>query len=67
MAKKKVSELTSVSATPAQDDILIINDVSKFKNAVTNGDKTLGFMYFLVGLSHVSADCWNTYYHLLLL
>lgn len=28
MAKKKVSELTSVSATPAQDDILIINDVS---------------------------------------
>lgn len=46
---------------------LIINDVSKFKNAVTSGDKTLGFMYFLVGLSHVSADCWNTYYHLLLL
>ena len=46
---------------------LIINDVSKFKNAVTNGDKTLGFMYFLVGLSHVSVDCWNTYCHLLLL
>jgi len=46
---------------------LIINEVSKFKNAITSSDKTLGFMYFLVGLSHVSVDCWNTYNHLLLL
>ena len=27
----------------------IINDVSKFKTAVTPDDKRLGFMYFLMG------------------
>ena len=40
---------------------IIINDVSKFKNAVTHGDKTLGFMYFLMGLGHVSPGCYNSY------
>jgi len=40
---------------------LIINDASKFKTAVTQSDKNLGFMYFLIGLGHVSRDCYLTY------
>ncbi len=40
---------------------IIINDVSKFKNAITPSDKTLGFMYFLMGLGHVSNGCYDSY------
>ena len=40
---------------------LIINEVSKFKTAVTHGDKVTGFMYFLMGLGHVSPQCYSTY------
>ena len=40
---------------------LIINDASKFKNAVTQSDKNLGFMYFLIGLGNVSRECYLTY------
>ena len=40
---------------------LIINDVSKFKTAVTLSDKNLGFMYFLIGLGHVSPPCYISY------
>ena len=40
---------------------IIINDVSKFKLAVTPSDKNLGFMYFLIGLGHVSPQCYNSY------
>jgi hypothetical protein len=40
---------------------IIINDVLKFKNAVTTSDKDMGFMYFLIGLSFVSHDCYLTY------
>ena len=36
---------------------IIINDVSKFKTAVTPDDKRLGFMYFLMGLSFISPGC----------
>ena len=40
---------------------LIINDVLKFKNAVTTSDKDMGFMYFLIGLSFVSHECYLTH------
>lgn len=40
---------------------IIINDVAKFKTAVNHGDKVTGFMYFLMGLGHVSHQCYNTY------
>tara|TARA_B110000046_G_scaffold185591_1_gene227954 strand:- start:2328 stop:3359 length:1032 start_codon:yes stop_codon:yes gene_type:complete len=40
---------------------LIINEASKFKTAVTQSDKNLGFMYFLIGLGNVSHECYLTY------
>ena len=40
---------------------IIINDISKFKNAVTPSDKNLGFMYFLMGLAFISPECNSQY------
>ena len=40
---------------------LLLNDASKFKTALTPSDKSLGFMYFLIGLGHVSTECYNSY------
>ena len=33
---------------------IIIDDISKFNNAISDSDKKLGFMYFLIGLSKVN-------------
>ena len=44
---------------------LLLNDISKFKTAVTPADKNLGFMYFLIGLAHVSHECHISYWWLL--
>ena len=43
---------------------LIINDISKFQTAITQGDKVTGYLWFLFGLSHVSIECYNSYSHL---
>ena len=40
---------------------IILNEVSKFNNAETPGDKKLGYMFFLIGLSEVSIDCFNAH------
>lgn len=40
---------------------LIINDISKFKNARSLPDKKLGYMYFIIGLSMVSPPCYLTH------
>lgn len=40
---------------------IILNDISKFNNGITIGDKQQGFMYFLIALSDVSIDCFNTH------
>jgi hypothetical protein len=36
-------------------------DLQTLKTAVTQSDKNLGFMYFLIGLGHVSHECYLTY------
>jgi hypothetical protein len=36
---------------------IILNETMKFNNAVTNEDKKLGYMYFLIGLSEISYPC----------
>ena len=36
---------------------LILNEVGKFNNAVTDSDKKLGFMYFIIGLGAINQDC----------
>jgi len=40
---------------------LIVNDVTKFKNATSESDKKLGYMYFIICLSMVSRDCYLTH------
>lgn len=40
---------------------LILNDVSKFKNALNLSDKKLGYMYFIIGLSVLSPPCYLTH------
>ncbi len=40
---------------------LILHNISKFKNAITLSDKKLGYMYFIIGLSTVSQDCYLTH------
>lgn len=37
---------------------IILNETMKFNNAITDGDKKLGYMYFLIGLSEISQDCF---------
>lgn len=37
---------------------IILNEVLKFNNAVHEDDKKLGYMYFLIGLSGVSRECY---------
>lgn len=40
---------------------IIINEVSKFNNAITEDDKKLGFMYFLLGLGLISRECYEAH------
>ena len=39
----------------------ILTDINKFNNAISDSDKKTGFMYFLIGLGHVSTECYNSY------
>ena len=36
---------------------LILHEVKKFTKAVSDSDRKLGYMYFLIGLGTVSQDC----------
>ena len=40
---------------------VIINEIMKFNNAVTEDDKKLGLMYFLLGLGLVSRNCYEAH------
>tara|TARA_B110000285_G_scaffold229010_1_gene292973 strand:+ start:140 stop:1198 length:1059 start_codon:yes stop_codon:yes gene_type:complete len=40
---------------------LILNEVFKFNNAITEGDRKLGLMYFLLGLGLVSRECYEAH------
>ena len=39
----------------------ILTDINKFNNAISDSDKKTGFMYFLIGLSKVNPDVYNTH------
>ena len=39
---------------------ILLNDFYKFKNTNNNGDKGLGYMYILLGLSKVSNNCYQS-------
>ena len=36
---------------------ILLNEVNKFNNAITESDKKLGFMYFIIGLGSINRDC----------
>tara|TARA_B100002051_G_C16721091_1_gene632491 strand:- start:14 stop:1060 length:1047 start_codon:yes stop_codon:yes gene_type:complete len=38
---------------------LLLNEISKFSNAISDDDKKLGFMYFIIGLGNVCVECFQ--------
>ena len=40
---------------------LILNEVTKFQNALNSEDRKLGYMYFIIGLGTVSRPCVETH------
>jgi len=40
---------------------LIIHEVTKFTQAISDSDRKLGFMYFLAGFGHVSHQCYSAH------
>tara|TARA_B100000214_G_scaffold370938_1_gene346434 strand:+ start:178 stop:1206 length:1029 start_codon:yes stop_codon:yes gene_type:complete len=40
---------------------IILTEVMKFNNAISNDDRKLGYMYFLIGLTTVSKECYDAY------
>ena len=40
---------------------IIIDDISKFNNAISDGDKKTGFMYFLIGLAKINPIVCDTH------
>jgi hypothetical protein len=40
---------------------LILNEIMKFSNAITDEDKKLGYMYFIIGMGSVSRECLETH------
>lgn len=55
-----VVEVNAVTSTLQLQEI-IINEVSKFNNALTEDDKKLGYMYFLLGMGLVSRRCYEAH------
>lgn len=51
-----VPQVMSYSNKESLQD-LILNEVGKFNNAITDSDKKLGFMYFIIGLGAINQDC----------
>lgn len=61
----RVSDINRISN---KQDIqsIILNEVSKFKEAINDSDKKLGYMYFLIGLGMVSQECYLAHQWLML-
>jgi len=53
---KKIKDVSKKMNIEDLQDILL-NEVNKFNNAITESDKKLGFMYFIIGLGGVCQDC----------
>ena len=52
--------LKNVKTKEDLQDILV-NEVNKFNNAITESAKKLGFMYFIIGLGGVCQDCLTSH------
>ena len=55
--KTPISEVYQYNCKEDLQELILYN-VCKFKNALTNDDKKLGYMYFIIGLATVSQDCY---------
>jgi len=55
-----IFEVNTINSTIQLQEI-IINEISKFKNAITEEDKKLGYMYFLLGLGLISRECYQAH------
>ena len=55
-----IVEINSITGVLQLQEI-ILNEVMKFNNAVTDEDKKLGYMYFLLGLGLVSRECYEVH------
>ena len=55
--------ISQVDSINNNEDIqeIILNEVSKFNNAILEDDKILGYMYFLLGLGTVSRKCFESH------
>ena len=40
---------------------IILNEVTKFNNAINEECKKLGYMYYLLGLGTISAECYHSH------
>jgi hypothetical protein len=40
----------------------ILNEITKFNSAISDEDKKLGYMYFLIGLGQVSSVCYHSHH-----
>lgn len=55
-----IVEVNNISALLQLQEI-ILNEVMKFNNALTDEDKKLGLMYFLLGMGLVSRECYDAH------
>ncbi len=55
-----IVEINSITGVLQLQEI-ILNEIMKFNNAVTDEDKKLGYMYFLLGLGLVSRECYEVH------
>ena len=60
MFSTPVNEVYSYNCKEDLQEV-ILHNISKFKNAISSSDKRLGYMYFIIGLSTVSQDCYLTH------
>ena len=55
-----IVEVNSITSSIQLQEI-ILNEIIKFNNAVSDEDKKLGYMYFLLGLGLVSRECYEVH------
>ena len=54
-----IPEILNMNKQEIQE--IILNDINKFNNCVNLSNRRLGYMYFIIGLSNVSSQCYLTH------
>ena len=55
-----ITPIIDVMNMDQKEDIqeIILNDINKFNNCQHEGNRKLGYMYFIIGLGNVSSQCY---------